>query len=65
MKEVAFEKEDFYNTLKKQPISDEDYETYLEDALNKKNRLEYLKHYNIIDTRIMIPLLRVFKTIRR
>jgi hypothetical protein len=57
VKETPFEKEDFYNTLKKQPISDEDCETYLEDALNKKNRLEYLKYYNVVDTQIMIPIM--------
>jgi hypothetical protein len=43
--------------LKKQPISDIDYEIYLKDTLNKKNRLEYLKYFNVVDTQIMIPII--------
>jgi hypothetical protein len=58
MKETPFEKDDFYNSLSKQTITNKNYKTYLENASNIKNQLEYLKHYNILDTVIMIPIIK-------
>jgi hypothetical protein len=47
----------FFSSLKNEGITDQDYQNYLIDHANKKNRLEYLRYYNIRDTVIMNPII--------
>ncbi|KAI5498529.1 DNA/RNA polymerase superfamily, partial [Trichomonas vaginalis G3] len=44
-KEEPFTKDSFYSALTQETISDSDYQIYLNDAKNFKNRLEYFIHY--------------------
>lgn len=53
-KSEPFTYEDFYSDLNNSNISAEEYNIYLNDYKNFKNRWEYLRHYNILDTKIMI-----------
>ena len=53
-KSEPFTHEDFYSYLNQKNISDEEYEAYVEDSKNFKNRWEYLEHYNRLDTEGMI-----------
>ena len=57
LRTTPFEKNDFFNTLKQQSISDEDFNKYLEDFKNYKNFYEYTRFYNIKDCEIMIPIM--------
>ena len=45
-KSEPFSKEDFNNMLKNSVMTDKEYEEYLEDAKNFKNRWDYLQYYN-------------------
>ena len=49
-----FPHEAFYSKLAGKNITDEEYQTYVDDAKNFKNRWEYLEHYNKLDTVSMI-----------
>ncbi|KAA6353723.1 MAG: hypothetical protein EZS28_050750, partial [Streblomastix strix] len=53
-KSEPFSKEDFNNELRKESITDETYQIYLEDSKQFKNRWDYLQYYNEQDTSIMI-----------
>ena len=57
LRTTPFDKKDFFNTLKQQELSDEDYNKYLEDFKNYKNFYEYTKFYNVKDCEIMIPIM--------
>ena len=57
LRTTPFDKKDFFNTLKQQELSDEDYNKYLEDFKNYKNFYEYTRFYNIKDCEIMIPIM--------
>ena len=52
-----FDKKDFFNTLKQQELTDEEYEKYISDFKNYKNFYEYTKFYNVKDCEIMIPIM--------
>ena len=52
-----FEQNDFYNTLKQEPLSDSDYQMYLNDYSNYQNFYEYTKYYNEQDTIIMFKII--------
>ncbi|KAA6362539.1 MAG: hypothetical protein EZS28_041934, partial [Streblomastix strix] len=49
-----FKKEDFDNKLRKESMTDDAYQIYLEDSKQFKNRWDYLQYYNKQDTSIMI-----------
>ena len=53
-KTIPFSHDDFYSDLVNSNISIDEYNEYLNDYKNFSNRWEYLKHYNILDTKIMI-----------
>lgn len=57
LRTTPFDKKDFFNILKQQELSDEDYNKYLEDFKNYKNFYEYTKFYNVKDCEIMIPIM--------
>jgi hypothetical protein len=38
-------------------MSESSYQEYSKDYSKMENRLEYLKHYNTLDTQIMIPII--------
>ena len=52
-----FDKKDFFNTLKQQDLTNEEYEKYISDFKNYKNFYEYTRFYNIKDCEIMIPIM--------
>ncbi|KAA6376449.1 MAG: hypothetical protein EZS28_028024 [Streblomastix strix] len=52
--QVPFPIEAFNSTLKNTQITQEDYDVYVNDAKQFKNRWEYLQYYNEHDTKIMI-----------
>jgi hypothetical protein len=53
---IPFPKDAFHNSLKKEDISDDDYERYLKDweEIKVKTRWDYLEYYNRKDVEIMI-----------
>ncbi|KAA6371600.1 MAG: hypothetical protein EZS28_032873 [Streblomastix strix] len=53
-KSEPFSKEDFNNELRKESITGETYQIYLEDSKQFKNKWDYLQYYNEQDTSIMI-----------
>ena len=53
-KSEPFTYDDFYSDLNNSNITKEEYEIYLKDYKNFKNRWDYLRHYNVLDTKIMI-----------
>lgn len=53
-KTEPFTQESFYSALTKETISDSDYQIYLSDYANFKNRLDYFIHYCNKDVEIMI-----------
>ena len=53
-KSIPFDQKDFHSVLNQSDINDEDYKDYVEDAKRFINRWEYLRHYNELDTQIMI-----------
>ena len=52
-----FEQKDFFNSLTQEPLSDADYEMYLNDYKQYKNFYEYSQYYNEQDTKIMFCII--------
>ncbi|KAA6402103.1 MAG: hypothetical protein EZS28_002374 [Streblomastix strix] len=46
--------EAFDNTIRNKKLSEVKYKDYLVEAAKHKSRCDYLKHYNILDTRVLI-----------
>ena len=51
---TPFTYEDFYSTLKQKNITEEVYNSYLNDMKNFKSNWDYLLYYNELDTKCMI-----------
>ncbi|KAA6387051.1 MAG: hypothetical protein EZS28_017423 [Streblomastix strix] len=49
-----FSIEAFDNKLRNKKLSEDKYQEYLVEAAKHKSRRDYLKHYNILDTRVLI-----------
>ena len=57
LRTTPFEQKDFFNTLSRKDISDEDYNTYLKDFSTCKDFYDYTKKYNSQDINVMYPIL--------
>jgi hypothetical protein len=53
-KSEPFPIEAFDNQLRNKKLNETKYKEYLVEAAKFKTRWDYLKHYNILDTRILI-----------
>ena len=53
-KSEPFEHQDFYSSLARKNITEQEYNVYLEDTKKFKSRWNYLQYYNEQDVRIMI-----------
>ncbi|KAA6368309.1 MAG: hypothetical protein EZS28_036164, partial [Streblomastix strix] len=53
-KNEPFSIEAFDNQLRNKKLSEIKYQVYLIEAIQFANRWDYLKHYNILDTRVLI-----------
>ncbi|KAA6402583.1 MAG: hypothetical protein EZS28_001893 [Streblomastix strix] len=53
-KSEPFPREAFDNKLRNKQLSEDKYKEYLVESSKYKTRWDYLKHYNILDTRILI-----------
>lgn len=57
LRTTPFEQRDFYNSLSRKDLSDEDYNTYLEDFKSCIDFYDYTKKYNSQDINVMYPII--------